>query len=410
MARAHLGDAGRVGQRQVAPVAQRDGGADLELAAAVQGEDRVESWSGVVRGSVRRPASGWLGGHQGPTPQSWMRTHGGQSLPRGAAPAVEPIRRTVTGRGPRGGAATSWPGIVRNGCRRALVEIRVRPRCRCQHTATRSAIRTLAWSQATAGPVRMARCAVTLTTSHRRMRDRPSRPASHGRRSRGRRRCGRRSAAAAGMRRSCPGRAARPARQPGTPAAASTPALARCCPKSIQGKGSSWSAPTRPTRRRVPRHRRQDGQGFDVDLVNAVAQKLGVKFEFVNGAVRQDHRSASTAGKYDIGVSSFTDQRRTARRRSTWSATSPPAPSGGREGQPEGHRPGRRLCGTEVAVQKGTVQVDDITAQAARRARTTGKPAISIDVRRPEPRPDRGCGRGARTTPCWPTPRSSPTR
>ena len=62
---AHVGDAGRVRQRQVAPVAQRDARHDFELAALVQGEDgvvgaRVGEQIGRRIGS--RMGSGWAGG------------------------------------------------------------------------------------------------------------------------------------------------------------------------------------------------------------------------------------------------------------------------------------------------------------------------------------------------------------
>ncbi|WP_022911063.1 ABC transporter substrate-binding protein [Aestuariimicrobium kwangyangense] len=115
--------------------------------------------------------------------------------------------------------------------------------------------------------------------------------------------------------------------------------------------------------------------GMDVDLMNAVATTLGLKVQY-NNAGFDTIILGVTSGKYDIAVSSFTinDQRKKQvsmvqyfNAGTSWAA-----------------KPGSNLnpddmCGKTVAVQKGTVQVDDI--QARDKACTgAGKPKITIVV------------------------------
>ncbi len=116
--------------------------------------------------------------------------------------------------------------------------------------------------------------------------------------------------------------------------------------------------------------------GFDVDLFNAVAAKLGLKTKWVSapfGTIVEGVKS----GKFELGVSSFTinaDREKQVNMVSyysagTWWATKKANPTGMAQDN---------ACGRSVAVQKDTVQVDDVTARS-KKCTDAGKKAIKID-------------------------------
>jgi len=119
-------------------------------------------------------------------------------------------------------------------------------------------------------------------------------------------------------------------------------------------------------------------KGFDVDLFNAVAAKLGLKTQWVSAPFDNIIPGVVEAGKYDIGVSSFTinpDRLKQADMVSYFSAgTQWAVPSG---------NPAKLTvddaCGKKVAVQKGTVQADDVAARS-KKCTGAGKSAITIDI------------------------------
>src|SRR6266487_4073667 len=82
--------------------------------------------------------------------------------------------------------------------------------------------------------------------------------------------------------------------------------------------------------------------GFDVDLFNAIAQKLGLKSEFQSAKFADIIPGVQWAAKKGATVN------------------------------PDD------VCGKKVAVQTATVQVDDITARS-KKCTDAGKPAITID-------------------------------
>lgn len=102
-------------------------------------------------------------------------------------------------------------------------------------------------------------------------------------------------------------------------------------------------------------------QGMDVDLGEAIGAKLGVKFEFTN--VSFDSIIPALGNRYDVGMSSFTDNKdreKVVDMVDYFSAgTSFMAPSNSTL-NPSGVAD---LCGKTVAVEKGTTQLDDLTAQ-----------------------------------------------
>jgi polar amino acid transport system substrate-binding protein len=114
--------------------------------------------------------------------------------------------------------------------------------------------------------------------------------------------------------------------------------------------------------------------GFDVDLFNAVAGKLGLKTEWQT-AKFDDIIPGVGSGKYQIGVSSFTindERKKQVNMVSYFSAGTQWAAKKGATIDPE------NACGKRIAVQTGTVQVDDITARG-KKCTDGGKPAITID-------------------------------
>jgi polar amino acid transport system substrate-binding protein len=116
--------------------------------------------------------------------------------------------------------------------------------------------------------------------------------------------------------------------------------------------------------------------GFDVDLFTLVAQKLGLKAKFET-APFDSIIAGVGSGKYETGVSSFTinpDRLQQANMVSYYSAGTQWST---KKGNPQKVDPDN-ACGLRIAVQKATVQVDDITARSEK-CTAAGKEAITID-------------------------------
>lgn len=117
-------------------------------------------------------------------------------------------------------------------------------------------------------------------------------------------------------------------------------------------------------------------QGFDVDLFNAVASKLGLKANFQN-AKFDSIIPGVASGKYEVGVSSFTvnaDREKQVNMVSYYSAGTQWFTQ---KGNPNKVDP-NNACGKSIAVQTNTVQADDIQARS-KKCTQAGKPAITID-------------------------------
>jgi len=123
----------------------------------------------------------------------------------------------------------------------------------------------------------------------------------------------------------------------------------------------------------------EDGEtivGFDVDLFTLVAQKLGLKAKFET-APFDSIIAGVGSGRYEAGVSSFTinpDRLQQANMISYFSAGTQWATKKGNPGKVDPDN----ACGLSIAVQKATVQVDDITARSDA-CEAAGSKAISID-------------------------------
>lgn len=114
--------------------------------------------------------------------------------------------------------------------------------------------------------------------------------------------------------------------------------------------------------------------GFDVDLFDAIAAKLNLKTDWQPSKFTDIIPGVET-GKYTIGVSSFTintERMAQATMVSYFSAGTQMAAPAGSAITPEA------ACGKKVAVQTGTVQVEDITARS-KKCTDAGQPAIVID-------------------------------
>jgi polar amino acid transport system substrate-binding protein len=116
--------------------------------------------------------------------------------------------------------------------------------------------------------------------------------------------------------------------------------------------------------------------GFDIDVFAAVASKLGLKAEFQT-ATFGDIIPGVDSGKYEIGVSSFTVNSERMQKANMVSYFSAGTQWATKKGNPAGVKPDD-ACGKKIAVQKDTVQVDDITARS-KKCTDAGKPAITID-------------------------------
>jgi polar amino acid transport system substrate-binding protein len=123
----------------------------------------------------------------------------------------------------------------------------------------------------------------------------------------------------------------------------------------------------------------EDGRtviGFDVDLFTLVAQKLGLKAQFET-APFDSIIAGVGSGKYEAGVSSFTINPERLAQANMVSYFNAGTQWSTKKGNPENVDP-ENACGLAIAVQKATVQVDDITARSEK-CTADGKDAITID-------------------------------
>ncbi|WP_448617066.1 ABC transporter substrate-binding protein [Geodermatophilus sp. URMC 65] len=123
----------------------------------------------------------------------------------------------------------------------------------------------------------------------------------------------------------------------------------------------------------------EDGQtiiGFDVDLFTSVAQKLGLEAQFET-APFDSIIAGVGSGRYEVGVSSFTINPERLQQATMVSYFNAGTQWATRAGNPDGVDP-ENACGLSIAVQRGTVQVDDITARS-QACETAGQEPITID-------------------------------
>lgn len=159
------------------------------------------------------------------------------------------------------------------------------------------------------------------------------------------------------------------------PAATGDPALAELVPDSIKSDGTITVGvdATYPPNESLD----VDGEtvvGWDVDLFDAVAGKLGLATEWVP-APFGNIIPGIQSGQYEVGVSSFTinDERKAETNMvSYFNAGTQWAAPAGQPVDPD------NACGLRVAVQRDTVQVDDLEARSAACA-DAGQDEITIE-------------------------------
>ena len=116
--------------------------------------------------------------------------------------------------------------------------------------------------------------------------------------------------------------------------------------------------------------------GFDADLASALGQVLGLDVQLQNAPFDSLVEGVKT-GKYDLSFSSFTINPERVQQVDMVSYFNAGTAWAAESGNPLGVNPDE-ACGLRVAVQKATVQVDDITARS-KACTDAGKAAITID-------------------------------
>jgi polar amino acid transport system substrate-binding protein len=116
--------------------------------------------------------------------------------------------------------------------------------------------------------------------------------------------------------------------------------------------------------------------GFDVDLFNAVAAKLGLTAQY-QPATFGDIIPGVGSGKYEAGVSAFTINPARKQQVTMVSYFKAGTQWATKTANPAAVDP-NAPCGKRIAVQRDTVQVDDITKKSQACA-AAGKPAATID-------------------------------
>ena len=103
-------------------------------------------------------------------------------------------------------------------------------------------------------------------------------------------------------------------------------------------------------------------QGMDVDLGIAIGKDLGLTFEFTN--VSFDSIITNLGTRYDLGMSSFTDNKDREKVVDMVDYFSAGTSFMVKKGSSLNPSTVADLCGKTAAVEKGTTQLDDVTAQA----------------------------------------------
>src|SRR6266508_5546080 len=119
--------------------------------------------------------------------------------------------------------------------------------------------------------------------------------------------------------------------------------------------------------------------GMDVDIFNAVAAKFGVTVDW-QPASFPTIITGVQGGKYDIGVSSFTINAQRKQQVNMVSYFNAGTQWATAKGNPKGVDPDN-ACGKTIAVQKGTVQLEDDLPVKQKACKDAGKPEINLVIR-----------------------------
>jgi polar amino acid transport system substrate-binding protein len=116
--------------------------------------------------------------------------------------------------------------------------------------------------------------------------------------------------------------------------------------------------------------------GWNVDLFNAVAAKLGLQTQYQPSKFA-DIIPGLQSGKYEFGVSSFTINDERKQQVNMVSYFNAGTQWGTKTGNPTGIQPDN-ACGKKVAVQTATVQETEDLPQRTKDCEAAGKPAITV--------------------------------
>ena len=164
----------------------------------------------------------------------------------------------------------------------------------------------------------------------------------------------------------------------GTAAITADPKIAAEVPAAIKGKGTltvAADASYAPNEFVAP-----DGKtviGMDPDLMKALAGLMGLKTNVLN-VTFDAIIPGMTAGKYDVGASSFTDTKAREKTVDFVTYLSVGEAFLTKSGGPKINTLAD-ICGRKVSVEKGTVEQTDAQTQNGK-CKTTGKPAINLLV------------------------------
>ena len=118
--------------------------------------------------------------------------------------------------------------------------------------------------------------------------------------------------------------------------------------------------------------------GMDVDLAKAIGQTLGLKTNVVQASF-DSIIPGLASGKYDMSLSSFTDNKEREKTVNFVTYLSAGTSLMVKSGNPEKLTPDT-LCGKKVAVEKGTVQEDPDIPTRSKACTSAGKKAITALV------------------------------
>lgn len=119
--------------------------------------------------------------------------------------------------------------------------------------------------------------------------------------------------------------------------------------------------------------------GMDVDLGNAIAQTLGLKAKFVNASF-DGILAGIQAGRYDLGMSSFTDTKEREQTVDFVTYFSAGTSTMVTKCNPKNIQSITDLCGKTVGAEQGTTQLDqltkaDVDGSVVKQCQSAGKPA-----------------------------------
>jgi len=167
-----------------------------------------------------------------------------------------------------------------------------------------------------------------------------------------------------------------------TPAAGSTTStvvasIASQVPAAIKSKGTlnvATEAQYAPNEFIAP-----DGHtviGMDADLMSAIGAVLGLKVKLINSSFEAIIPGLA-AGRYDIGASSFTDTKEREKTVDFVDYFKAGISFYAKSSANTGVSKLADLCGKTVAVEKGTVELEESTKQSAT-CKKEGKPAVTV--------------------------------